>query len=373
MVFEIALYLLFPTLALWLARRFAIVRTVGAVTVCYIAGMGLANQPVWKLDGQATEAVAGVAIALAIPLMLFSLNIFRWARMAGSTLRAFGAALLAVLSVSFTAGFLFHGTVPWATEMSGMLVGVYTGGTPNMGAVGVSLGVPSEVFVNLNAADIFISAAYLMFLFTIGPRVLSRCLGPYPAGAPDDGATASDHGVRPATLGSRGLGSGVAVLIFCCGAAGYILVPEGYKMATATLVITTLAVLASLVPAIRALPGTYEMGQYALLVFCFATGAMADFNQLITGSMGILVFDTVVIFGTIIVHYLLGALFRVDRDTLVITSVACIMSPAFVGPVAERLGNREIVISGLATGVMGYAVGNYLGIGLAFGLARLLG
>lgn len=364
--FEIATYLLFPAVALWLARRYAFIRTIGAVTVCYIAGMGLANQPVWALDPTATEAVAGVAIALAIPLMLFSLNIVRWARMAGSTLRAFGAALIAVLLVSFTAGFLFRGTIPWATEMAGMLVGVYTGGTPNMGAVGVSLGVPSEVFINLNAADIFISAAYLLFLFTIGPRVLARCLRPFPPSK-----VVAEAGKEPGTVSGptwfqRIAAFGVAVAIFGFGAAGYQLAPPGYQMASATLTITTLAVLASLVPAIRRLPGTYEMGLYVLLIFCFATGSMADFSKLITGSVGIIVFDTVVIFGTIIVHYLIGALFRVDRDTLVITSVACIMSPAFVGPVAERLGNREIVISGLATGVMGYAVGNYLGIGLAW-------
>jgi len=362
----IALFLVFPAFALWLARRFAVIRTVGAVTVCYVAGILLANQSFFIPDGTATRAVAGVTIAIAIPLMLFSLDIVKWARMAGATTRAFLAALLAVLITAFTAGFLFHGTIPWAHEMAGMLVGVYTGGTPNMGAIHLSLNVPSETFIALNAADISVSAVYLLFLFTIGPRLLSRVLRPFPRGSDQGGGRAVQDNDHSPTLAGRATAVTVAALIFCMGAASYLLVPEGYKMAAATLVITTLSVAASMVPAVRGIRGTYEMGQYLLLVFCFSTGAMADIGLLLQSSPGIILFDTVVIFGTLLVHYAIGALFRVDRDTLVITSVACIMSPAFVGPVAERLGNREIVISGLATGVMGYAVGNYLGIGLAW-------
>ena len=65
----------------------------------------------------------------------------------------------------------------------------------------------------------------------------------------------------------------------------------------------------------------------------------------------------------------LGALLRIDRDTLHITSVATIMSPAFVAPVADKLENREVVITGIASGLMGCAVANYVGILLAWWLS----
>jgi uncharacterized membrane protein len=39
--------------------------------------------------------------------------------------------------------------------------------------------------------------------------------------------------------------------------------------------------------------------------------------------------------------------------------------PAFIGPVASVLKNKDIVVSGLTTGLVGYAVANYLGIGIA--------
>ena len=57
-----------------------------------------------------------------------------------------------------------------------MLVGVYTGGTPNLAAVGKALGVSNETFVMVNAADVLVSAPYFLFLITIGPRVFARFL-----------------------------------------------------------------------------------------------------------------------------------------------------------------------------------------------------
>lgn len=47
-----------------------------------------------------------------------------------------------------------------------------------------------------------------------------------------------------------------------------------------------------------------------------------------------------------------------------VSSVALINSPPFVPMVAGVLGNKNVVITGIAVGLLGYALGNYLGIGL---------
>jgi len=43
-----------------------------------------------------------------------------------------------------------------------------------------------------------------------------------------------------------------------------------------------------------------------------------------------------------------------------------VFGPAFVPTVATALKNRAIIVSGLTTGVVGYAIGNYAGIALAY-------
>ena len=55
-----------------------------------------------------------------------------------------------------------------------------------------------------------------------------------------------------------------------------------------------------------------------------------------------------------------------DQDTLIITSTAAIFGPAFIGPVANAIGNRGIITIGIALGLIGYGIGNYLGLGLSF-------
>jgi len=53
--------------------------------------------------------------------------------------------------------------------------------------------------------------------------------------------------------------------------------------------------------------------------------------------------------------------------------VAGVFGPAFIIPVAKALKNDEIILPGILCGILGYAIGNYLGIGLGSILLRLCG
>jgi len=92
-------------------------------------------------------------------------------------------------------------------------------------------------------------------------------------------------------------------------------------------------------------------------------GALADMDSTI------LVFVVVATFGSLLLHAVLCRLIGIDTDTFLITSVAALMSPAFVPMVARSLGNPGILMSGMATGILGFAIGNYLGISVALLLA----
>jgi len=69
---------------------------------------------------------------------------------------------------------------------------------------------------------------------------------------------------------------------------------------------------------------------------------------------------------------LLAALFRIDRDTFLFTSVAALYGPPFIGQMASITNNRQLIFSGIAMGLLGYAIGNYLGIGWAY-LLQMIG
>jgi len=66
--------------------------------------------------------------------------------------------------------------------------------------------------------------------------------------------------------------------------------------------------------------------------------------------------------GSLCLQAVLCKLFKVDTDTFLITSSAAIMSVPFIPVIAGALKNREILLPGFAAAIIGYAVGNYLGI-----------
>jgi uncharacterized membrane protein len=131
------------------------------------------------------------------------------------------------------------------------------------------------------------------------------------------------------------------------------------------LIMTTLGIGVSFVKIIQRMQGSYETAHYLLLVFSLAIGMLADIDVLINRSSDLFVYCALVMFGAIVIHILLAAMFNIDRDTLIITSTAAIYGPAFVGPVANAIENKKVIVSGITMGLLGYAIGNYLGIGMA--------
>jgi uncharacterized membrane protein len=74
---------------------------------------------------------------------------------------------------------------------------------------------------------------------------------------------------------------------------------------------------------------------------------------------------------TIILNIILAYLFKIDADTAIITSTSTIFGPAFIGQVAMSMKNKEIIFSGMIASMVGIALGNFFGIGLAYLLKSL--
>ena len=86
----------------------------------------------------------------------------------------------------------------------------------------------------------------------------------------------------------------------------------------------------------------------------------------LTESLNILWYILFVIFGSLIVQIILSKILKLDGDTTLVTSVALINSPPFVPLVAALLGNKDIIVLGITVGLLGYMLGNYLGLAVFF-------
>jgi len=359
-IFGVLLTFIIPALILWLEKRVKLIRVISPVLVCYSIGMLAGNMPGLEVDYKLSMTLGNACIAAAIPLMLFSMDIFGWMRLARSTVLSFSLTVVAAMVAAIVAHFIFSSRLPESEYLGGMLVGVYIGGTPNMAALGAAMGVESETFMKLNAADMIWSSLYLLWILAVARRLYALWLPAFPGKKEDNDNW--NLGLKRPPLYGIVTGLMLAFVIVGAGWAISLLIPGVFRDPAAILIITTLAVAASFVKRVRNLPGTDVTGYYLLLVFSVALGSTAQFERLFEASIEIFLFTGVVIILAVGLHLLLVSFFKIDRDTVIITSTAAIWSPAMVPPVAMALKNRELLGPGIASGLVGYAVGNYAGL-----------
>ncbi|MDC0713905.1 DUF819 family protein [Stigmatella sp. ncwal1] len=373
---QVVFFLLFPALAIWIGERFRVAKILGPVTLCYAAGLLCANLPGVKLSSAASMQVSEIAVPLAIPLLLFSANVRVWPKLARPLLISFSLACVAAVLAAGSVSWFFRGETDEWWKIAGMLVGVYVGGTANMAAIGRVLEAHSETFILLNTADLAAGGVYLLFLLTFAQRLLLRFMRPFTASAHP---ALFEHSGEPLGTWTRhhlrdmGVGFGLAVAIVGVGVGMTQLVLEKVEAGPALLIITTLGIAVSLWKRVHALVGTYELGEYVLLIFCVAMGSLADLRMLSGGSTMLVLFVAVVMGLAIVLHVAFSALLRIDVDSTLVCSTATIYGPALIGPVTAALRNRALVGPGLTLGLAGIALGNYLGLATAWGLRWLAG
>jgi len=345
--------------------------------LAYLLGIILGNigwiKPEMKpLQNDFTSAT----IALALPLLLFSINLKQWSRLAFKTGLAVLLGIISVITIIFIGHLIFKNSIAECWQVSGLMVGVYIGGTANMAAIMKALNGDSTTFILVNAYDILVSMVYFLFIVTYAQKLVNKFLTPFkPLNSHvhlsnevddydgwDSFKGISSKVVLLPLLAALVL-SGVVVAISMQVSK---LFPADYQMAGIIMSITGLSILLSFIPKVNQIQKTFQSGMYLIFIFCIVVGSMADFSMFTTKSLYLLGFITFVIFGSLTLQILLSKIFRIDTDTTLITSLAFILSAPFVPTVANAFKNKEIILSGITIGIIGYTTGNFLGITLAY-------
>jgi uncharacterized membrane protein len=375
-IFWAAFFVLFPVLVIYLCQKLPVLNKLGAVIICYAVGILIGNISILpeNIFG-VQDTLMTLVIPLAIPLIFFSVDIKRWSRLAGKSLLSFTFEVLAVVIVVCAGFFLFRSLIGGETwKVSGMLIGVYTGGTPNLAAIGTALQVDPTVYLAAHTSDVAVGAIWLLIVITVLQRVLLKFLPAFqPLGdksqSQEEANFDSYAGIFQRKVIVPLLGAfGIAVGIFAVGAGLTFVVPKEFSMVVAILTVSTLGILCSLIPAVRRIPMTFQLGQYFILIFCLVVSSMADVQKLLATAPAMIGLVAFVYFVSVALHVALAAIAKIDADTVIITSVAGLYSPPFVPMVAAALKNKEVIVSGVITGIIGWVIGTYLGIAVAYTL-----
>lgn len=404
-------FLIAPAFILYLCRKVTWIGKLGPVLTLYILGVIVGNIgnifgcPFPESTVKMQNLLSTVAVPFAIPLMLLGSSFSKGDGRRYAMVLVTG--IIAVVIAIISGYFIFRHPidsgamgVDGTAKIGGLLTGAYTGGTINMASLKTMLGVTDSTYILLNSYDMLVGFLYLVFLMTIGIELFRRLLDKKSKNmvnnmvkkASQTRKSLTDFVVThlPKSLQEmakkreaekednpyRGLGTkkglcilGILILVSLtiCGISFLItkLFPRIPMMTLFILCLTTFGIGASFIPKLRNLPYSYDVGMYAIYVFSIVVASMADVKNLdLAGGAGALGYLFFVVFISLGLQAILSKIFHLDADTTVIGSVALLCSPPFVPMISASMHNTRALTAGLAIGIIGYAVGTYLGFGI---------
>ncbi len=408
-------YFLFPVLIIYLSQKIKILDKIGAVVLAYFFGLVFGNIGIFPkaskrlfelLHGKSSlssnevqqlfeqgliddtdivvnqiaftqNALISIVILLAVPLLLFSMDIKKWLGLAKGALFSLMLAMASLLVAIFIGYFIYKDQIDESWKIAGLLVGLYTGGTPNLAVIGTALDIDTNIFLLTHSYDMIIGAVCLLFLLIVAQRLFNTFLPSFKANHDDFSSASKDdqYGVIESFEGIFSNGGllkliaslGCSLIIVAIGAGISLLVPEAFQMVTVILSITTLGLIFSNWKPINKMKYTFQMGMYFIIVFSLVVASMGDLLRMFNIEyLNLFGFVALVVIGSMAIHVFLSYIFKVDTDTTIITITALTFSPPFVPVVAGALKNKDLIISGLTIGILGYAIGNYLGLAIAY-------
>jgi uncharacterized membrane protein len=289
---------------------------------------------------------------------------------------AFGLGAVGTgLGATLAAPLLYGALGPETWKLAGQYAGTYIGGGVNMVAVGRTVGTSPEVFTAAVAADNVTTAAWLMVCLSV-PVVLRRW---WPVHEGTDRQTDADVAAEGAaevarftrTRGPLTLEHTATLVVLAVGAVwAASALARAVPRVPEVLWLTTIVLLVAQVPSVRRLTGGLLLGNYVLHLFLASLGAQSIVMEIVRVGPAVFYFTVVVV----VVHGLLlfgaGRLLGFDLPTLAVASQANVGGPPSAMALATARGYTDQLLPGVAVGLVGYAIGNYAGVGVAH-LVRL--
>ena len=350
----------------------------------YFIGAIMANIGILPSKGPESESLlkmqdlfTNVTIPLAIPLMLFCFTYKK--SETRDQLLAMITGLAAVI-IAVVAGYpIFGPHIPDGPRVAGMYTACLTGGTVNMAAVSKSLGSPDPQYALLNTYDMIVSFTYLVFIMAFGIRLARKFLPVKTLNLSNDENSIKEElkkaeenpykGLFTTKKGWHDLLILLGVTLLVVGASAGIgialskLIPGGSFMMFFILAITSISIAVSFIKPIHDLDYGNAIGMYLIYIFSIVVASMANVRALdFTGALWIVGFLFFMEIVSLTLQLLSAKIFKIDADTAVIASVTYINSPPFVPMIAASMKNSRVLMPGLSIGIIGYAVGNYLGV-----------
>ena len=303
-------------------------------------------------------------VPLAIALFLIKADLFKVFREGGPVLLAFfagavGAALGAVIAA------LLLDLGPDEAKFAGVFTGTYIGGSLNFVGVAeaVRLDDQSQLAAGL-AIDNILGVSFIILMnYAAGLAFIKRAF-PWRAeeislgGESAEASQTSSLNLTSLLCALAVAGTMVAISEWLAGALGL----ANYSLLFLTALMAAVATVAHKITS--RFRGEDVIAMILMYLFFAIIGAGADIGAMMNAAPGLFVMVVSIFVFHLIFLFAAGAVFKLNYAELVVASLACIAGPPIAAAVAILFKWRNLVAPGILTGILGYVLGNFAGIGI---------
>jgi uncharacterized membrane protein len=362
----VSLIALATATAFVLDERVSWLSKVGASLLALAFGALLSNTGLVPSASPVYAVIEGPLTSLAIAWLLLAVNLSDLKAAGPRMMGAFALAGLGTALGAVVGGWVLSGSFGENTwKLAGVFTGTYSGGSVNFVSVSRGVELPGFLFAGATAADALTTGIWLAICLML-PIWLRRFYPtPIPGGGEEAGEEEHAHPFfERVPLSTLDLGHLLAVGLLL------VLVSEWFgsfiPAVPAVLWLTTFALAVGHLPYFRTERGALQLGNLALHFFFVIIGIHSRVSEIAAVGVEVFFFTLLVVGVHGLVVYGGGRMLRLDLGSISVASQAAVGGPSSALAVAVSREWKGLVLPGIIVGLLGYALGTYLGFGVAY-------
>ncbi|WP_375345880.1 DUF819 domain-containing protein [Priestia megaterium] len=384
---------IWASVSIFLEQKYKWASFLSGAIIALAGALILSNLKIIPTESPVYDAVWAYLVPLAIPLLLFQVNMKELFQESRKLLFIFLICAVGTV-IGSTAGFLLlKDYIPELAKIAAAIGASYVGGGVNFATVTAKFEPSSQMVSATVVADNMVMAllfAVYMFVPSMKffrkhfktPHIQEVEAGQYEE---NDRHTLAEKYWAKKEISLKDVAASIGTSFFLVVASFKLaewfgtIIPTGPNVSVVQtllhtilsekyLLLSTLTFLVIyLFPSyFKNISGSQEIGTYFIYIFFVVIGVPASIPLIVEKAPLLILFVLIVGMSNLIVGLLLGKVFKIDLEHILLASNATVGGPTTASAMAIAKGWGSLVGPILVVGTLGYIIGNYIGFALGY-------
>lgn len=361
---------LFAAGALWavISERSGPLKGAPGPALIFLAAALATQVNILPRESEFYDTIWRVMVPLAIAMFLIKADIVEIIRRGGRVLLGFAVGTVGVIVGVFIAAAVLQ-LGPEEAKLAGVFSATYIGGSMNFAAVAEAVRFEDRsLLASALAIDNVLGTLCIVFLMYMGSWGFLQRGFAWRAETifhtPTEAELAGDR-----VMSLPHLFAAVAISAIACAAASAIMTAVGhpsYSMLAITVIMTTIGTFGK--KFVARIKGEDVLAMGLMYMFIAMVGTGVNFQAMFSAAPGLFLMVLIIFLTHFVFMFAAAYVFKLNYAEIIIASLACITGPPVVAAVAIAFKWDNLLAPGVLTGVLGYIIGNFIGLGIFFAL-----